>query len=307
PSDKVPPKPEYEFLDVPAENRYVLKFFLDCNYMQTLENEFAESHAAFLHSTLNGDSAQFKAVAGGEARLSRTPQDYQRMTVIDTDFGQALVRKGDDTPDGKEVYSVGTPFWLPCFSAAGALNAPGVYSLNIKVPVDDTHMVFFRYKWSERPLTEKALFEMKHGGAEFPELMPGTFRPKQNRDNDYEIDRVKQRFFNYTGIVNTPVQDFAVCEDQRGPICDRTKEHLVSTDKYIIQVRRRLVDAAKALQQGEEPREPWQPEAFRFRPGRVEVPKGTPLEKAVRPLLEPRPRVASALREAEEVLAAAAG
>jgi phenylpropionate dioxygenase-like ring-hydroxylating dioxygenase large terminal subunit len=292
PKDRVPPKPAYEFLDVPASHRYVAKFFVNCSYLQSHENEFAESHNAFLHSNLGPEDAgsAFKAVTGTELRLSRTPQDPSRNTIVDTDFGQVLVRKGDNTPEGKEVYSVAFPLFMPCFSASGALNAPGVNMMNIKVPVDDENMVFFRYKWSEKPLTEKVLFEMQHGGAEFPELIPGTFLPRQNKSNDYEIDRVKQRFHNYSGIINTPVQDIAVVENQRGPIADRTRETLVSTDKYIIQVRRRMMNAARALTDGIEPNEPWNPEAYRFRPGRVEVDPGTSIEEAIAPVLAPRPR-----------------
>ena len=106
--------------------------------------------------------------------------------------------------------------------------------------------------------------------------------PLQNKSNDYMIDRVKQRFFNYTGIVNTPVQDFAVTENQRGPITDRTRERLVSADKYLIHVRRRLMDAARALQQGIEPDEPHNASAFGLRlPRRIELPMDVPFEEAV--------------------------
>ncbi|MBO0748260.1 MAG: Rieske 2Fe-2S domain-containing protein [Acidimicrobiaceae bacterium] len=292
PKDKEPPKPAYEFLDAPPSHTYVSKFFVNCNYMQSLENEFGDSHAAFLHSVQatgpNGGALQ--AIAGPQAKaLSRTPTDPKLRHIVDTDFGQVSVSELPPTSDGKTRYSVRGPFWLPCISAAGDLNGPGVMALNIKVPVDLENMVFFRYKWSEKPLSQKALFEMTAGGAEFPELIPGTFIPKQNKTNDYEIDRVKQRFFNYSGMVNTPVQDIAVVENQRGSVADRTREVLVSTDKGIIQGRRRLIEGARALAQGIEPKEPWNPEAYRFRPGIVEVEPGTPIEDAIKPVLEPWP------------------
>jgi hypothetical protein len=35
--------------------------------------------------------------------------------------------------------------------------------------------------------------------------------------------------------------------ESMGPTCDRTKEHLGSTDAMVIQVRRRLLDAARAF------------------------------------------------------------
>jgi hypothetical protein len=90
-------------------------------------------------------------------------------------------------------------------------------------------------------------------------------------------------------MVNTPVQDIAVVENQRGSVADRTREVLVSTDKYIIQARRRLIEGARALAQGIEPSEPWNPEAYRFRPGIVEVEPGTPVEEAIAPVLQPWP------------------
>ena len=132
---------------------------------------------------------------------------------------------------------------MPSFSAAGALSAPGVFPVNMKIPVDDSHSVFFRFKWSRQPLSDKVLHDMKYGNYEFPVVIPGTYTPQANKANDYQIDRVRQRYFNYTGIVNTPVQDFAMVENQRGAVTDRTRETLVSSDKYLIHIRRRLLSA----------------------------------------------------------------
>ncbi|HUZ77563.1 MAG TPA: Rieske 2Fe-2S domain-containing protein [Chloroflexota bacterium] len=284
-----PPHPGYEFLDKPATHRYAFKYLLECNYAQSLENEFDTGHSAFLHSRLEGAQGarlDNRWVAAG-MRQNRVV-DYSKMQIVDTEFGSALIRRWDQqTENGNEVYSIGTPFWMPCFSAAGALTAPGTFPLNIKVPVDDQHTAFFRYKWSDEPLTEQMLWEMKHGGYEFPAVIPGTFTPKENKSNDYLIDRNRQRFYNYTGISNTPVQDFAVTENQRGPVTDRTRETLVSSDKYLIHVRRRLLAAARLLMQGKEPAEPWHPDAYRQRMRRIQVPPGTAPEEAARRLLDP--------------------
>jgi phthalate 4,5-dioxygenase len=286
PHDNVPPLPGFEWLDVPSEQRYVFKYEMDCNYLQTLENEFDTTHSSFLHSTLDGNvNNPINKIAGQNFSNRRRMLDYSRITLVDTDFGSAMVTKQEPTPDGKEVYTLGVPYWMPSFSAAGALSAPGVFPLNLKVPADDTHTVFFRFKWSKQPLSDKVLHEMKHGNYEFPKVIPGTYTPQANKSNDYQIDRVRQRFFNYTGIVNTPVQDFAMVENQRGPVTDRTRETLVSSDKYLIHIRRRLLEAANKLVKGEEPKEPWQPEAYRIRTRRIEVPQGTPLERVVEALL----------------------
>jgi hypothetical protein len=74
----------------------------------------------------------------------------------------------------------------------------------------------------------------------------------QNWDNDFLLDREMQRNFNYTGIVGTGQQDMAVTESM-GPIYDRSHEHLGTSDRAIIRLRRQLIDAAKDLANGIEP------------------------------------------------------
>jgi hypothetical protein len=141
----------------------------------------------------------------------------------------------------------------------------------MRIPVDNTHCMFFRMRWSLVPMTENELQEYKHGGYTYPDLLPGTWKTKANVFNDYGIDRVVQRNFNYTGIKTFPLQDIAMMENQWGPIADRTQEHLTSMDYQIIHIRRRLLKAAKALAEGVEPSEPWRPESFRYHSARVAV------------------------------------
>jgi len=73
-------------------------------------------------------------------------------------------------------------------------------------------------------------------------------------DNDYTIDRDDQKVNNYTGISGGAIpQDQAVTESMGG-IYDRTMEHLGTSDKAIIMMRRKLIDAARALAaEGTEP------------------------------------------------------
>jgi hypothetical protein len=52
---------------------------------------------------------------------------------------------------------------------------------------------------------------------------------------------------------------------------DCTKEHLASSDAAIIQVRRRLIGAARALAEGKEPEAPWHPEAYAYHSARLVV------------------------------------
>ena len=68
-----------------------------------------------------------------------------------------------------------------------------------------------------------------------------------NKDNDYLIDRAAQKAGrSYSGVEGFAMQD-ASLQESMGPICDRTKENLTTTDNGIIMARLRLMRAAKAL------------------------------------------------------------
>jgi len=79
----------------------------------------------------------------------------------------------------------------------------------------------------------------------------GRFRLAANAANDYGIDREVQRrnagTNGFTGINGIGLQDQCVTESM-GPIYDRSNERLGTSDSMIIRVRRRLLNAARALQ-----------------------------------------------------------
>src|SRR6202011_5633112 len=73
------------------------------------------------------------------------------------------------------------------------------------------------------------------------------FRLVADASNDYRIDRNKQRRReHYTGIPGIHTQDQAITESM-GPILDRRSERLGTSDVMVIRVRRRLIEAARAL------------------------------------------------------------
>lgn len=74
----------------------------------------------------------------------------------------------------------------------------------------------------------------------------------QNLRNDYSIDRQIQKTRTNTGIKGTNTQDFALQEGM-GPICDRSFEHLGTTDRAIIAARQLLLEATDAVESGGDP------------------------------------------------------
>ena len=82
---------------------------------------------------------------------------------------------------------------------------------------------------------------------------PGTFTLKANLENDYFIDRAKQKTQTYTGITGVNTQDMAVQEGM-GAIVDRSKEHLGTSDRATIAMRQLLLEAFEVVETGGEPR-----------------------------------------------------
>jgi phthalate 4,5-dioxygenase oxygenase subunit len=132
-----------------------------------------------------------------------------------------------------------------------------------------------------RPLSDAELEAMENGHGVHTELIPGTFRPVANMDNDYLMDRAAQKAkIYYSGIKGIAMQD-ASLQESMGTIADRTKENLVSTDNAIIMARMLLRKAAKAVETGKSP-PGLDPEAQLLRSASFILPQDGPFkEKAV--------------------------
>jgi hypothetical protein len=141
------------------------------------------------------------------------------------------------------------------------------------VPMDDEHMMMFMM--IPRPSPVAAETPAAHGPRP-PTLLPNTtgwlgrFRLAANEDNDYQLDRdAQERDEEYSGISGIHLQDQAITESM-GPVYDRSREHLGSSDAMVIRVRRRLIAAARALAEaGTVPPGVDEPAAYRQRSGGV--------------------------------------
>jgi phthalate 4,5-dioxygenase oxygenase subunit len=238
-----PEIPDLEWTRVPETHRNVTKRIQACNWLQNLEGEVDSSHANFLHAQLGADR---KPIRNDE----RDEDLHPVFSVLETDYGVAICARRDAGPD--KYYWRVTPFMLPSYTII-----PGQYgnawTFTGAVPCDDTTMIGITAQWSPTtPVAKRPFVDVD-----------ASYVPLQNKGNDYLIDREAQKTVSYTGIKGVRVQDMAVQEDQRGPISDRTTEHLGSSDTGVIATRRRLIAQARALAEGTEPTQPTTPAAYR--------------------------------------------
>ena len=135
---------------------------------------------------------------------------------------------------------------MPCFTMIPPRGDHPIHG-HFWVPIDDETCWAWSYDFHPvRALTKIEVDAMKDGAGVHCKV-DAAFRPLANKDNDYLIDRAAQKAGRtYSGIAGFAMQD-ASLQESMGPICDRTKENLVSTDNGIIMARHRLMRAAKAL------------------------------------------------------------
>ena len=249
PAAQRPPEPAYEWTGVPEASRHVSKRIQECNYLQALEGGLDSIHSTFLHRYSVGEDPLLKrdpesaAMMKGDARPAFLP------TVSP---GGLHISTRRNAGDDRYFWRV-TQFLMPCFNLFPPYgdNPSGGHAF---VPRDDESCRIFSIDYHPR----RELSELEHAAAEagagiHVPVIPGTFIPVANKGNDYLIDRAAQRARKtFTGVARVGVQDAAV-QESMGPIEDRARENLVSTDNGIIMTRKRLLDAARGVAEGRDP------------------------------------------------------
>ena len=264
PRERLPQLPQFEWAHLPAGYQHVTRWLQRSNYAQGMEGEIDTSHIGFLHSYLSGQRPDNLWRQGVRAVADPAPV----LTLRPTDYG--LTYGARRTAGSGQYYWRVTQWLMPMYS----LIATPIFPFHGRawVPVDDYHTTTWGILYrTDRPFTaqehefimEGAFFppRMRAGAVELPHgYVIDTFLPTANRGNDYLIDRQMQRQYNFTGIAGVNEQDRALQENMPGPravagsLVDRSREHLVSSDVPVITVRRLLMDLARDVQRGIEPR-----------------------------------------------------
>jgi hypothetical protein len=268
PRNTPPPLPDLEALDVPGIEADLVVCQRDCNWLQALEGDIDTSHAGFLHwGSLNAEDMPEDSWAR-YALADRAP----RYALADIEAGTVYGAYRPARPD--------THYWrLANFLFPFYVMTPtGVLGLEKRfrawVPMDDEHTLAFTVG---RPgAAALAGARRVPGPASNGTGWHDRFRPEEQLDNDYFIDRQAQREGRiFTGILSGYMQDQMITESMQ-PLFDRSREQLGSSDVMIIRVRRRLLQAARALRDtGATPPGVDAPQAYAVRSGGVELPRGT--------------------------------
>jgi phthalate 4,5-dioxygenase oxygenase subunit len=286
PAGEQPPLPEYEFATVPQDQSYTSKRLQECNYLQAMEGGIDSSHVSFLHSGALNTDPLFKGSKGNQYNLGDKKPVFE---VVESEGGLYIgARRNAD--NGSYYWRI-TPWVMPCFTIVPPRADHPMHG-HFWIPIDDEKC----WTWSFDYHPVRALTELERQAMEAGKgvhvAVDRNFRPLQNKDNDYLIDRAAQKAGRtFSGVDGFGMQDASV-QESMGPIQDRTKENLVSTDNGIIMARHRLMKAARELAaKGTVP--PGRDSSHqRVRSVAVVLPAGTPFKEGAGEALTAREGVA---------------
>jgi len=278
--ERQPPLPEFEFALVRPEQRFVAKRLQESNWLQALEGGIDSSHVSWLHrGELNSDPL-FKGAKGNQYNLNDARPVFE---VVESPGGLYIGARRN--AEGGRYYWRITPWVMPSFTMIPPRGGP----------IDDHNCWTWSFDYhSLRALTEAEVQAMRDGKGIYVKFEPGTYRPLANKDNDYLMDRAAQKAGrSFSGVAGIAMQD-ASLQESMGPIVDRTKENLVSTDNGIIMARHRLLRAAKALVEKDETPPGVDPVHQRVRAAAIVLPADAVYKDAAREELKVRPGLSHA-------------
>jgi phenylpropionate dioxygenase-like ring-hydroxylating dioxygenase large terminal subunit len=242
PADKQPPLPEWEFCTVPPEQTFTSKRTQECNWLQAMEGGIDSSHVSFLHRGDLHHDPLFKGAKGNQYNLSDSRPVFE---VVESPGGLYIGARRN-AENGNYYWRI-TQWVMPSFTMIAPRGNHSVHG-HFWIPIDDDNCWTWSFDYHPvRKLTEAEVQAMRDGKGVHAKTPPGSFRPVANKDNDYLMDRAAQKAgHTFSGVAGFAIQDSSL-QESMGPIVDRSKENLVSTDNGIIMARHRLLRAAKAL------------------------------------------------------------
>ena len=250
PPEHRPAPPDFEWMRAPATHRHVSKTYQASNYLQGLEGGLDTGHSTFLHNNDLGDNNTLRIRDGAP-----------KIDVYPTEYGYCYVstRTVDDQYNYIRVYQYVMPFQQmrgDIADAVGARKNVPMIKGHFWVPIDDyqTFTWNWMYGFDDAAVitAEFAAADEKKTGRGQDDFIPGTFQLLCNPSNDHQIDRERQKTISFTGIRGNGTQDVAI-QEAMGPIVDRSREYLGTSDEAIIEMRKMMLDATYAVERGEDP------------------------------------------------------
>lgn len=243
-----PPKMTFDWMSLPAGHRMIQKAREECNWAQCLEGVIDSAHSGFLHSNVIKPVPGENSIIPEDQGNTRRPSDdlAPRMEAENTAYGfhYAAIRKPLIDPESRDYVRV-TLFIAPFIALfPGPL---GWTSMQMFVPMDDEHTMFhFIQARHDKPIDQltRERRAARSGMVLGVDVDPLDYRKIRTRDNNWLQDRTEMEAGSFSGIHGVNNEDIAM-QESMGPIFDRRREHLGTSDVAVIRMRRIMLDGVR--------------------------------------------------------------
>jgi phthalate 4,5-dioxygenase len=255
-----PPLPEFDCFKAPSSHSFAFKGLWNANWLQAFEVGIDPAHPSYLHRFLqdealvdignNAAGKQFRSAAAGSADgqqwpMTRIMREFAKpdISFVDKPWGMQLTALRHMTDKLTHVRVT-----QAIFPATFVIPLSETMTITqMHVPVDDTHTYWYSFFTSfDAPLDKEAMRAQRQQFITLPDYIP-----KAGRHNNWGFNANEQMSTTYLGMGEEDINvhdQWAV--ESMGPIADRTREHLGTTDKVIMANRRILVKAIDTVENG---------------------------------------------------------
>ena len=219
--EPVPLLPRWDILVRDELDRTIGVTHLPCNWLQIMENSMDPIHFEWLHAVYGNyvNKRQGKPAA-------MTPRKHEEIAFDVFEYGiyKRRLLEGED-PATSEDWLTGHPVIFPYILAVGDHTRP---TLQIRVPMDDTHTLHYWYR-----------ADLRAPGAPRQTSIPIPEVPYVHRNGRLVVETING-------------QDMMAWVTQ-GAVSDRTTERLGTSDKGVILYRNLLLEQMAKVERGEDP------------------------------------------------------
>ena len=247
-----PSLPNFDCFRAPDTHVFAFKGLWQCNWLQALEVGIDPAHASFLHRFFADEAPdaqygkQFRdAAAGTDIPITKLLRENFRPEILVEETAYGLRLKTLRHLENDKTHVRVTNQLFPC-----AIAIPMSKDMTITqwhVPIDDRNCYWYSMFTSfADPVDMTKMRDQRLAEHTLPD-----YAPIRNQSNRYGYDSEEQKSLTFTGMgMDINVHDQWACESM-GPIQDRTKERLGTTDKAIAAYRRLLLRAISKIEKGE--------------------------------------------------------
>ncbi|HLH75504.1 MAG TPA: Rieske 2Fe-2S domain-containing protein [Candidatus Binataceae bacterium] len=251
--DEQPPRfPQFEFNQLPPSHSQAHRAVVHASWLQGMETTIDSSHLGVLH-------AYWLRRSGRNALATFNTGPTFDYVMKPYGFREAALR---DLFDGT-VYTRIREVVMPFYSFVAMENTSPNLTVML-IPIDDEwHAQWYVWYDLNKPLTRQTRLELLNNYRPWSTERLAALDDEQlaaaldnvaaelgGRDQVWHQDRAAMKEGHFSGLSTLGHEDFAVAEST-GPIADRTREYLGSSDSTVIRYRRMMLEAVRAHASGQ--------------------------------------------------------